>query len=435
MAAAGEELEQLVTTRDRLEREQDRILELHFADAIDITQFRRHQDRIAAGLEDVPNKARRTPQRLLRGERSPRRQHRPPRELPREPITLRRHQPTPLQPGFLQEDLRRQRRRAKRGRGAKTVKHDSLTRRLARAATKVRSGNVERISSSDFMDLRGDVCESITRLKISDTDRNEAIQLFRSGAYVKDIASELKLTRASVREILYDAGASAPPQRMSKAEIKEAARRYEDGDSRPSERAIRVQPGHDPQQAPPSRRPDAADVGASVVSPGHIEVSQGCGPSWVCSVSPLPPGSLERPAGQSEPCSLTRCRPVLARYASTDARMLGCSDAYDEDERDFFVIATRSMTRLMIRPSVMVTIDPSIPTPSPDSHSGPWRWATSRPGSVGTPETLSPKIAVCVKFHAACMPIANQRRRVRRYAAPKRRPAWSAMPMAPSSDE
>ena len=111
------------------------------------------------------------------------------------------------------------------------VKHDGLTRRLARAAAKVRSGHVERSSSSDLVDLRGDVCESITRRKISDTDRSEAIRLFRSGVYLKDIASELKLARASVRKILYDAHASAPPQRMSEAEIKEAARRYEDGDS------------------------------------------------------------------------------------------------------------------------------------------------------------------------------------------------------------
>ncbi|MGO1267564.1 MAG: recombinase family protein [Microbacterium gubbeenense] len=52
-AASTQELAELTRTRDRLTREQDKLLELHFADAIDMNQFIRQQDRIRDELEVV----------------------------------------------------------------------------------------------------------------------------------------------------------------------------------------------------------------------------------------------------------------------------------------------------------------------------------------------------------------------------------------------
>ncbi|HAW89267.1 MAG TPA: hypothetical protein DCX61_01195 [Gemmatimonadetes bacterium] len=117
------------------------------------------------------------------------------------------------------------------GKDAKTVKHDGSTQRLARAASGVRNGKIQRSSDSGPVDTRGQICTSITRRKITDTDRAEAIRLFHAGTYVKDIASSLRVTKASVRKILYEAGVAAPPRRMTEAEIKDAARRYENGES------------------------------------------------------------------------------------------------------------------------------------------------------------------------------------------------------------
>ncbi len=117
------------------------------------------------------------------------------------------------------------------GKDAKTVKHDGSTQRLARAASGVRNGKIQRSSDSGPVDTRGQICTSITRRKITDTDRAEAIRLFHAGTYVKDIAISLRVTKASVRKILYEAGVAAPPRRMTEAEIKDAARRYENGES------------------------------------------------------------------------------------------------------------------------------------------------------------------------------------------------------------
>lgn len=117
------------------------------------------------------------------------------------------------------------------GRDAKTVKYDGSTQRLARAASRVRDGSIQRSSESRSVDARGQICTSITRRKITDTDRVEAIRLFHAGTYVNDIASSLQVTKASVRKIPYEAGVAAPPRRMTEAEIKDAARRYENGES------------------------------------------------------------------------------------------------------------------------------------------------------------------------------------------------------------
>lgn len=117
------------------------------------------------------------------------------------------------------------------GKDAKTVKHVGVTQRLSRVAATVRSGRVQRSDGFGTVDARGDVCEAITRRRITQQDRDKAVALFRDGAYVKDIAASLRITRASTRKILYDAGLSAPPRRMSEPEIREAVRRYESGDS------------------------------------------------------------------------------------------------------------------------------------------------------------------------------------------------------------
>ena len=48
MAAETEELERLTTNRDRLESEQDRLMQAHYADAIPLSVLKREQDRIDA---------------------------------------------------------------------------------------------------------------------------------------------------------------------------------------------------------------------------------------------------------------------------------------------------------------------------------------------------------------------------------------------------
>ena len=53
MAAETEELERLTTNRDRLEGEQDRLMQAHYADAIPLAVLKREQDRIVAELDQV----------------------------------------------------------------------------------------------------------------------------------------------------------------------------------------------------------------------------------------------------------------------------------------------------------------------------------------------------------------------------------------------
>ena len=52
-AARSDELAELTANRRRLEDESDKLLAAHFADAIDLTALKRHQDRIRAGLADI----------------------------------------------------------------------------------------------------------------------------------------------------------------------------------------------------------------------------------------------------------------------------------------------------------------------------------------------------------------------------------------------
>ena len=52
-ANQDQELADLTANRARLEAESDKLLAAHFADAIDLTTLKRHQDRIRAGLADV----------------------------------------------------------------------------------------------------------------------------------------------------------------------------------------------------------------------------------------------------------------------------------------------------------------------------------------------------------------------------------------------
>ncbi|WP_152024509.1 hypothetical protein [Tessaracoccus flavescens] len=53
MAAETEELARLTANRDRLEREQDRLMQAHYADAIPLSVLKREQDRIVAELDQV----------------------------------------------------------------------------------------------------------------------------------------------------------------------------------------------------------------------------------------------------------------------------------------------------------------------------------------------------------------------------------------------
>ena len=52
-AGQDQEVADLTANRARLEAESDKLLAAHFADAIDLTTLKRHQDRIRAGLADV----------------------------------------------------------------------------------------------------------------------------------------------------------------------------------------------------------------------------------------------------------------------------------------------------------------------------------------------------------------------------------------------
>ncbi len=52
-ASQHQELADLTANRARLEAESDKLLAAHFADAIDLTTLKRHQDRIRAGLADA----------------------------------------------------------------------------------------------------------------------------------------------------------------------------------------------------------------------------------------------------------------------------------------------------------------------------------------------------------------------------------------------
>ncbi len=52
-AARSDELAELAANRRRLEDESDKLLAAHFADAIDLTTLKRHQDRIRTGLADI----------------------------------------------------------------------------------------------------------------------------------------------------------------------------------------------------------------------------------------------------------------------------------------------------------------------------------------------------------------------------------------------
>lgn len=53
MAAETDELARLTANRDRLEGEQDRLMQAHYADAIPLTVLKREQDRITAELDKV----------------------------------------------------------------------------------------------------------------------------------------------------------------------------------------------------------------------------------------------------------------------------------------------------------------------------------------------------------------------------------------------
>lgn len=53
MTGRDQEIADLMANRAKLEAESDKLLAAHFADAIDLTTLKRHQDRIPAGLADV----------------------------------------------------------------------------------------------------------------------------------------------------------------------------------------------------------------------------------------------------------------------------------------------------------------------------------------------------------------------------------------------
>ncbi len=53
IAIETEELERLTANRDQLEREQGRLMQAHYADAIPLSVLKREQDRIAAELDKV----------------------------------------------------------------------------------------------------------------------------------------------------------------------------------------------------------------------------------------------------------------------------------------------------------------------------------------------------------------------------------------------
>ena len=53
MAERSQAIDDLTATNTRLEAEADKLLEAHFADAIDLPTLKRHQDRIRIALADV----------------------------------------------------------------------------------------------------------------------------------------------------------------------------------------------------------------------------------------------------------------------------------------------------------------------------------------------------------------------------------------------
>ncbi|MCK1804154.1 hypothetical protein MTQ12_14025 [Brevibacterium sp. R8603A2] len=53
LAERSQAIDDLATTKQRLEAEADKLLEAHFADAIDLPTLKRHQDRIRIALADV----------------------------------------------------------------------------------------------------------------------------------------------------------------------------------------------------------------------------------------------------------------------------------------------------------------------------------------------------------------------------------------------
>ena len=53
LASRSQELAELTENRRRLQNESDKLLAAHFADAIDLETFKRHQDRIRTGLADI----------------------------------------------------------------------------------------------------------------------------------------------------------------------------------------------------------------------------------------------------------------------------------------------------------------------------------------------------------------------------------------------
>ena len=53
MAERSQAIDDLTATNTRLEAEADKLLEAHFADAIDLDTLKRHQDRIRIALHDV----------------------------------------------------------------------------------------------------------------------------------------------------------------------------------------------------------------------------------------------------------------------------------------------------------------------------------------------------------------------------------------------
>jgi hypothetical protein len=114
MAAETEELARLTTNRDRLESEQDRLMQAHYADAIPLTVLKREQDRILAELDQGDPPHRRPLRRLRRRPRPPRRRPRAARQLRRHLRPLRRHQPAAVQPGVLHQGLHRRGQRAAR---------------------------------------------------------------------------------------------------------------------------------------------------------------------------------------------------------------------------------------------------------------------------------------------------------------------------------
>ncbi len=56
LASRSQELAELMSNRKRLEAEREKLINAHFADAIDLETLKRHQDRIRAGLADIDRK-------------------------------------------------------------------------------------------------------------------------------------------------------------------------------------------------------------------------------------------------------------------------------------------------------------------------------------------------------------------------------------------